>query len=229
MFKRAGPRGSQYRSKKIDPIRIHISYEGASDEEQYFTAWKNLIPARFERLVELVPIKKTNDNESAPVYVLRDLLLHLDSNKVNLKNNVDVACIVIDVDHYFTRNHARQSTQAVTDCKHRNINVICNCPCVEIWFLCHYESPADWPDEIKRQALENKGGFLKSRLKSFKNGESMTDMLKRTPTAKLNAYKLRLLSQKADAIPPNDVMANLDKIWNIMEASGIDISEILGG
>lgn len=85
-FSRSKPRGSKYQQKQIDPVNIHIAFEGAEDEPEYFNALKHAIPKQFAQLLELVVVNKSS-TASAPVKVYEDIAAHLNTRIIKPNNS----------------------------------------------------------------------------------------------------------------------------------------------
>lgn len=227
MFPRSQGRGSKYQQKAIDANILHISYEGAEDEFSYFEELIAVLPKQFAHLIKIIPVDKQDTSKSSPSAVVNDLLNHLETNKVNLRSKGDKAYVVIDVDHHFTGKHMTATDSALRTCKDKGIKIICNCPAVDLWFICHYESPVDWSDDFKKKALVNKQRFLKKHLGAIRNAEPMSELIKRTETARINSKNLRDLSTHPHAIPPTELLPNMDLIWNDIDEMGIDTTKFL--
>ena len=125
-FKRSKPKGSKYQ-QKIDAVTLHVAYEGAQDEADYFEQLAKSIPKRYLSLLKLVPVKKSS-TASAPSKVYDDLCAHLQSNNINLNASNDIAFMVIDRDHHFSGTHQNETRPTVKACKQRNIQVLCSTP-----------------------------------------------------------------------------------------------------
>lgn len=159
-FTRSKPRGSGYRQKQIDPINVHIAFEGAVDEAQYFAALKRAIPKQFSQLVELIVVDKSS-TASAPNKVYDDLVTHLSNRGIKLKphnrNGSDhIAYMVIDKDHFFKDGHVKNTRQTLKNAKLENIEVICSAPSFDLWLLCHYLDIATLDEQIQKALYENK-------------------------------------------------------------------------
>ena len=85
-FSRSKPRGCKYQQKQIDPVNIHIAFEGAEDEAEYFNALKHAIPKQFAQLLELVVVNKSS-TASAPVKVYEDIAAHLNTTIIKRNNS----------------------------------------------------------------------------------------------------------------------------------------------
>jgi hypothetical protein len=221
MFQRSQGRGSSYQRKKINATILHVSYEGAEDEAKYFEVWVAALPKRYKHLIKIIPVPKQDNSKSSPSAVVQDLVDHLKKNKVNLNNKGDKAYIVIDVDHHFSGTHMTTTSAALRKCKEMKIKVICNSPAVDLWFICHYENPTDWTDEFKEKALRNKRRFLKSYLGGIRQKETISELIKRTETARVNCQALRNEIDRPEHIPPSGLLPNVDLIWNDIDKMGI--------
>jgi hypothetical protein len=224
-FERSKPRGSKY-NKKIVTVTLHVAYEGAQDEAEYFEQLSQSIPKRFHSFLRLIPVKKSS-TDSAPSKVFDDLCAHLKTHKVNLKSGQHIAFMVIDRDHHFKDNHQRETRPAVKACKQRNIQVLCSTPAFDLWILCHYVNVAEQDQAFKQKALANKkvstgNTFLKGEVSKVKAGETTKAMLKRTAVALVNEEKLRG-NDTEEAMPPAQLQSNVGKILNVMTDHGVPI------
>ncbi len=224
-FKRSTAKGSKYQ-QKIDAVTLHIAYEGAVDEAEYFAQLSKSIPRQFQALLRLIPVKKSS-TASAPSKVYDDLCLHLEAHRVKLNAGSDLAFMVIDRDHHFTGNHQQSTRTAVNACKQRNIDVICSTPSFDLWLLCHYVDISQCSDDYKATALANKkvsadNTFLKLEVSKVRNGESIKALLKHTAQALHNESLLRQ-NTPDNIMPPTSLQANIGKIIHIMSDHGLPI------
>ncbi len=118
------------------------------------------------------------------------------------------------------------TNSALRTCSEMGIKIICNCPAVDLWFICHYENPVDWTDDFKEKALDNKKRFLKKYLGEIRNAEPMNELIKKTETARINSHNLRSISTTPKAIPPSELLPNIDLIWNDIDEMGIDTRKL---
>ncbi|NQZ11967.1 MAG: RloB domain-containing protein [Algicola sp.] len=228
-FERSKPRGSRYQ-QKIDAVTLHVAYEGAQDEAEYFTQLSQSIPKQFHSLLRLIPVKKSS-TASAPSKVFDDLCTHLETHKVNLKTGQHIAFMVIDRDHHFSGNHQKETRPTVRACKQRNIQVLCSTPAFDLWILCHYIDVAGQDEAFKQKALANKkistgNTFLKGEVSKVKAGETTKAMLKRTEVALTNEEKFRG-NDTEEAMPPAQLQSNVGKIINVMIDHGVPIVKAL--
>lgn len=225
-LKRPNTRGSRYRSK-IDPITLHVAYEGAEDEKVYFESLSHAIPKQFINLLKLIPVKKSS-TASAPSKVYDDLCTHLEKHKVKLNRQSDFAFMVIDRDHHFSKGHQEGTRVAIKQCRQRSIEVLCSTPCFEIWLLCHYQDITEYDETFRTAALENKNDYLKKEVRKQKAGESIQAMLLRTQTALENEARLKALRTE-DTIPPQQLQSNVGQIIQLMIDHGFPIIQALSG
>lgn len=227
MFQRSSSRGSKYR-KKINPIYVHIAYEGKEDEKVYFEALEEKIGKRFSHLVTLIPVPKSS-TESSPEKVTNDLVEHLAKNKINLnKASNHYGFIVIDKDHFFNNTHSKKTWDAIGLCTQKGIEVICSNPCFEVWLLCHYVDVSSESEEFRTSALENSKvsatkTFLKKKFSEARGMDIIHVTLERTANAYNNEEKLKRLSADAEALPPVSLQSNVGKIIKLLDDNGIPL------
>lgn len=230
LLKRSGGRGSRY-AKKIEPITLHIAYEGKEDEKEYFDAFSKKIKKRFRNIVKLVPVPKSS-SISRPEVVKNDLVAHLKENGINLlKTKSHLGFIVIDKDHFFEKKHQKSTWQTITECNQKGIKVICSAPCFEVWLLCHYLDISIQDDNFKSKALRNKKSgknarsFLKTVVSKYRNGEGIDKVLDRLEVAFNNERKLKEIAIDRDKVPPDELLSNVGVIIEVLLANGIPIFE----
>ncbi|TQP13295.1 RloB domain-containing protein [Vibrio cholerae] len=230
LLKRSSARGSDY-SKKIDPIIMHVAYEGKEDEKEYFECLSSILLKRYRKMVQLVPVRKSS-TKSTPQQVKDDLVTHLSNSKINLKKTTShLGFIVIDKDHFFSGTHSRSTWKVITECKQRGISVLCSNPCFEIWLLCHYLDLTTKDQLYIETALANKKvgrnskTFLKSEFSKLRNGSNIFSVLENIQTAYENENKLKGLSQEPDKLPPDDLMSNVGKIVKVLLDNGIPLGK----
>ena len=222
-------RGSKYR-RKIEPVTLHVAYEGASDEKSYFECLSTTIPKQFSHLLELIPVDKSS-TASAPIKVYEDMAAHLDRYKIKLKNSSDhLAFLVIDSDHFFKKSHQRQTSKALAACRQLEVKVLCSAPSFDLWLLCHYVDVAGCEQEFKdklwqNQAVSNKHTFAKRAVSQAKNGESMRQLIFRTEAALKHEEQLNQGAERNE-IPPQQLQSNVGIIIKTMISHGIPIAVI---
>ncbi|MCG9703678.1 RloB family protein [Photobacterium damselae] len=227
MFQRSSSRGSKYK-KKIEPIYVHIAYEGKEDEKVYFEALEEKIGKRFAHLVTLIPVPKSS-TQSSPEKVTNDLVAHLAKNKINLnKVSNHYGFIVIDKDHFFNDTHSKKTWDAIVLCKQKGIEIICSNPCFEVWLLCHYIDVSSESEEFRARALENgkvsaNKTFLKKEFSNARGTDIIDVTLEHTANAYNNEEKLKRLSSDAEALPPISLHSNVGKIIKLLDDNGIPL------
>ncbi|HHF3022479.1 RloB family protein [Vibrio diabolicus] len=228
LLQRSGGRGSKY-AKKIDPITMHIAYEGKEDEKEYFEAFSSKLSKRFRNTVRLIAVPKTT-SASAPETVKNDLVAHLKKNRINLtRTKSHMGFIVIDKDHFFSKQHQRSTWATIADCNKRGITVLCSNPCFEIWLLCHYLDVASQSEKFKNDALRNKKAnknsksYLKAQVAKFRKGEDVDAMLDRIEYAYNNEAKLKNISKDPHKLPPDDLVSNVGVIVKYLLDNGIPL------
>ncbi|WP_417870111.1 RloB family protein [Vibrio furnissii] len=221
--------GSRY-SQKINPIYVFVAYEGDDTEHCYFNAIKDELSRRFEKFVNFVPVEKSS-TKSQPEKVLEDLDSYLKKEKIKIDNKNRFAFLVIDRDSHFDGTKARASYKAVKDCKSKNISVLCTTPCFELWLILHYVDVSLESDEYRAKLLENAkvskdNRYIKVLYNStVKNGESVTQTVKRLNTAILNEEKLNQSIENKDLIPPDELQSNVGRIFNLLKENGISFGD----
>jgi len=220
-FQRAGARGTSYRNK-INPVILHIAYEGAVDEKEYFAGLSCKIPKKFSNYIKLIPVEKSN-TDSAPMKVLDDLVDHISKNKVRLNDGINKAFIVIDKDHHFTGAHNRDASLCIQLCRQKGVEIICSTPSFELWLLCHYLNIHEMDDEFKNKAFLNKDDFLKRHFAACRNGAHVHEIIAKTSIAFANALALEQLSTNVDSIPPDCLQTNMTKLFHEFIENGIPL------
>lgn len=227
MFQRSSTRGSKYK-KKIEPIYVHIAYEGKEDEKAYFEALEEKIGKRFTHLVTLIPVPKSS-TQSSPEKVTNDLVAHLAKNKINInKVSNHYGFIVIDKDHFFNDTHSKKTWDAIVLCQQKGIEIICSNPCFEVWLLCHYIDVSSESEEFRASALENgkvsaNKTFLKKEFSNKRGTDTIDVTLEYTANAYNNEEKLKRLSSDAEALPPVSLHSNVGKIIKLLDDNGIPL------
>jgi hypothetical protein len=223
-FNVSKPRGSRYQ-KKINPIKVLIAYEGASDERKYFEKVEILIPKQFVSNFKIIPVDKANTN-SSPRHVLADLKNHPVFSKNNIRKNLDYAYIVIDRDHHFSDTHSRESSTVLAECRQLSVNVICTTPAFDLWLLLHHIDISTKNDEYRLKALENKKisrknskTFLKNELLSISFSLDDTSFFTKTPTALKNQKAINLFTENEN-IPNDKLHSNIGDIFLLLESYG---------
>lgn len=228
LLQKSSPRGSKYLNK-IDPITVHVAYEGKEDEKEYFSSLSLSLKKRFRHTVKLIPVEKTG-TKSSPEHVKNDLVQHLKLNKINLNRTTShLGFIVIDKDHYFNGTHAKSTRNAISDCKKRGIKVLCSNPCFEVWLLCHYIDFIQQDEEFLSKAIKNKRidrsknakTFLKSEYSNHRNGATIDEVLKLIKVAYENEIKLKESCEEPDKIPPDGIMSNVGVIIKTLIDNGV--------
>lgn len=222
-------RGSQYSRKveKVDPITIHVAYEGEKGEKDYFEELERSISRRFRSLLILFPVPK-NAQGSAPEKVVGDLVDHLDAKKINLKKTTSHAgFIVIDTDHHFTGRHNRATQQALRLCKQKGIGIAITNPCFELWKMCHLTDISAKNGAFKDSLLKNKKHpnssqtFSKFEYSKLRGNLSNEELIKLIPTALANEKKVNdELEDQTNLSPPIGLYSGVSKIIDKMVESG---------
>jgi hypothetical protein len=228
--------GSQYARKanaqKIDPITIHVAYEGEKAEKDYFEALENYISKRFRNLVILCPVPK-NAQGSAPDKVVGDLVEYLDLKRINLnKRSSHAGFIVIDTDHHFTGTHNKGTQEALQLCKQKGIEIAITNPCFELWQMCHLVDISGKDAEFKEKLLQNRKHptsttqtFSKVEYSKLRGGRSSEELIKLIPTALEYEKKVNdELEDKINLSPPKGLYSGVSKIIDKMVGAGFILS-----
>jgi len=225
-------KGSQYARKKIDPITIHVAYEGEKAEKHYFEALEKSISKRFRNLVILFPVPK-NAQGSAPDKVVSDLVEHLNSESINLKKTTrHIGFIVIDTDHHFTGKHNKSTQEALRLCKQKGILVAITNPCFELWKMCHLTDISAKDAEFKEKLLQNKKHpesttqtFSKVEYSKLKAELSSKELIKFIPKALEHEKKVNdELEDKTSLSPPKGLYSGVSQIIDKMKEAGFILS-----
>ena len=113
------------KSKKV----ILVAYEGDNKtEKNYF----NNFSGRDKNFI----IKVVPGNETDPVSLVRQTIHKVHELALDLLDD-DIAYCVFDADTNLNKNN--QILEAINLAKENNIISIVSTPCVELWFLLHYE------------------------------------------------------------------------------------------
>ncbi|MDO6684505.1 MULTISPECIES: RloB family protein [unclassified Agarivorans] len=228
--------GSQYarkvKAQKIDPIIIHVAYEGEKAEKDYFEALASSISKRFRNLVILFPVPKSAQG-SAPDKVVGDLVEHLDSKSINLKKTTSHAgFIVIDTDHHFTGTHNRGTQDALKLCKQKGIEIAITNPCFELWQMCHLADISGKDAEFKEKLFQNRKHptsttqtFSKVEYSKLREGLSSEELIKLIPTALEYEKKVNdELEDETNLSPPKGLYSGISKIIDKMVEAGFILS-----
>lgn len=113
------------RSKRV----ILVAYEGENKTEKYYFESFN------ERDKNYI-IKAVPGSETDPINLVKQTIKKSSQLGLSLKED-DMAFCIIDTDTNPQKN--QQIKEAVELANTRNISVITTSPCIELWFLLHYE------------------------------------------------------------------------------------------
>lgn len=113
------------KSKRV----VLVSYEGNNKTERnYFDSFKGIDK---NYTIKVVP-----GNETDPVILVKQTIEKSKELKLDL-NNDDRAYCIFDTDINTRKNI--QIKQALDLARDNNITLITSSPCIEVWFLLHYE------------------------------------------------------------------------------------------
>ncbi len=113
------------KSKRV----ILIAYEGKNKTERYYFD-------SFKGIDKDYTIKTVPGNETDPVNLVEQTIDEVKESRLNLEDD-DRAFCVFDTDVNSSKNS--QIKAAIKLAKLNNIGVITSSPCIETWFLLHYE------------------------------------------------------------------------------------------
>ncbi|EKO3421067.1 RloB domain-containing protein [Vibrio fluvialis] len=220
-------RGSKFRQKQIDPIVVHIAYEGMVTEDEYFKAVESSVQKRYRHIIKFVPVPKSNTN-SNPESVLNDLEVHLKQNKINLnRSKSHLGFICIDTDHHFSGRHSAKTMETIKKCRQKGIGVALTNPCFEIWLMCHYNDILSLGENFCHDLLDNRkkgtSTFSKSELAKMRGVETLHDLVLKWEMALENEQTLNSVCPSADAIPATGLYSGIGKIFKIFKDSNIDL------
>ncbi len=224
--RQSSARGSRYSQKNA--ITLHIAYEGAVDEADYFKALPQRIPKRYQGLLKIVPIEKSS-TDAAPQKVRDDIFAYLKMHNLKTRelkshNPRDIVFMVIDKDHHFNGSHARENLNAIKECEQKGIRVLCSVPCFELWLLLHYIDVASETEAFKTKLLNNQRTFSKKTLKEHRKGEPFLAMLAKTQTALKHEKKLNNLAAHPNTLVPDELVSKVGTIFDtIKENTGVEI------
>ena len=181
------------------PKKIYlIACEGQCTEPNYIRGLVNH-QKKIGKIATGTEIKFAQHSHSDPSGVLQDLL------KTPNVESFDELWIVIDRDEIEPKGkgfggHSNENfTEALTECKNKNVNVACSNPCFEFWIILHFEyrDTACTRDEIQKKALERVNTLLPKenqikKVDKLKTIDNLYDLLKdKIDFAMNNAKKLK--------------------------------------
>lgn len=109
--------------------KIIIAVEGKNKTERiYFN--------NFDDGKKSYSISIAKGDDTDPIKLVLKLIDEIDKRDINLKNG-DIAYCVFDTDMDINKNI--QIKEAIKIANKNNINIITSSPCIELWFLLHYE------------------------------------------------------------------------------------------
>lgn len=224
-------RGSQYTQAQLKKaVTIHIAYEGAVDEAEYFASLPNQIARRYQGLLKIIPITKSS-TDAAPQKVRDDIINYMAKQGISrLKNtnSSDIIFMVIDKDNHFEGTHAQKNIEAINECIDKGIKVLCTAPCFELWLILHYLDVATCDASYKRDLLlnnkKNNRTFSKRAIKELRKGESFNDMQKKTLIALDNEAKLNSLAKSPKLRVPSELVSQVGDIFRTIDDIGAEMT-----
>lgn len=109
--------------------KILIAAEGKNKTEKtYFS--------NFEDGKKSYNITYARGNNTDPLKLVKMLIKEIDELKLDLQDD-DVAYCIFDTDVDPNKNKIIE--EAIQLAKKNNIKIITSCPCIELWFLLHYD------------------------------------------------------------------------------------------
>lgn len=114
---------------------------------------KNIEPAYFKKLKEKYAniLENKGNGKTDPVSIVKRAM----KEELKLKNNGEISpkattWCVFDVD----KNTQQKINEALALAKRNNICIALSNPCIEFWFLCHYDSPSSRTYSNSQEALD---------------------------------------------------------------------------
>lgn len=165
-------RGSYSRkSKRV----ILVSYEGKNKTEKIY--FNNFCSRESDFIIQIVP-----GNETDPVSLVKQTIKKINDLGLDLIED-DRAFCIFDTDTNPQKNE--QISAAVELAEAYDIKIITSCPCIELWFLLHYEYTTAIMDNV---------GVIKRLSKHYnnydKNCNIYPEIKEKTSVAISNAKKL---------------------------------------
>lgn len=117
------------RKKRNPKSKILIAAEGKNKTEKIYFS-------NFEDGKKSYNITYARGNNTDPLKLVKMLIKEIDELKLDLQDD-DVAFCIFDTD--INPNKNKIIEEAIQLAKKNNIKVITSSPCVELWFLLHYE------------------------------------------------------------------------------------------
>jgi predicted small metal-binding protein len=164
---------------------ILISYEGNNKTEKNY--FDNFSGRNKEFVIKSVP-----GNETDPINLVKQTIKQVKSLALVLSDD-DMAFCVFDTDTTIEKN--KQIDVAIKLAKKHKIVPIISSPCVEIWFLLHYEYTTS---VMSNEDVINK--LVKHYSKYEKNCNIYEDLKDKTLIAIKNAKKLEKYQKENDKI-----------------------------
>lgn len=117
------------RKARKQKSKILIAAEGKNKtEKRYFS--------NFEDGKKSYNITYVRGNNTDPLKLVKMLIKEIDELKLDLQDD-DVAYCIFDTDVDPNKNKIIE--EAIQLAKKNNIKIITSCPCIELWFLLHYD------------------------------------------------------------------------------------------
>ena len=189
------------KSKRV----ILVAYEGKKNktENNYFSNYNGRDK---DYVIRMVP-----GSETDPINLVKQTIQETKKLGLDLKED-DRAFCIFDTDNDPKKNS--QIKKAIELAKNKNIKVIMSSPCIELWFLLHYEcttATMSSEDVIKK--------LKKHYPKYSKNCDIYHDIFEKTELACKNAKKLEKYQrdnnrdlQSVEANPHSDVYQIIEEL-----------------
>ena len=133
----ARPKDYSTRADRRSARVFVIACEGEKTEAAYFSHMTQGL-----RRVRVLPLPTGKDGQSSPAHLVERL-----NQNVGQFSEAQ-AWLVLDSDHHFEPNHRPGTQAALDEARQRGYQVAVSNPCIELWFVLHWEevtAPCDEP------------------------------------------------------------------------------------
>lgn len=137
---------------------------------------ENIEPAYFNKLKENYRdiLEEKGNRKTAPIHIVRRAIrLEQEYKQKGKISPKATTWCVFDVD----RNTQQQINEALALAKENNICIALSNPCIEFWFLCHYDNPSSRPYRDSQEALDKIIGKCPTYSKTIKKFSGIEDFL----------------------------------------------------
>lgn len=143
-------RKEDYRKQQA---RYFVAYEGEKTEDIYF---KDLVKSDLfndSGKIKYIPLN-SKEIGNHPVKIIEYLTKFKRENKFSPKKN-DEFWAIFDRDDWETKHSISFSELSEKSKSEENLFLAISNPCFEIWFVLHFKSIINLPDDIKHKLFEN--------------------------------------------------------------------------